>query len=78
MNYMIKNEEILGKMDNIYNDRVISTGNIIDEHKHILIIIKNNDDDFSSEDLYNYHALRIMKKSYKSRIINQDILKWKY
>ena len=64
-----QNEEILGKVDTISNDRVVSTGNPDDNH--MLIIIKNNDnpeeyDD--DEDIYEYHALRVMKKSHKQRL----------
>lgn len=65
------NEEMLTKMEMISNDRVIATDNEIDQH--MLIIIKNNDDpnDFDEDEIfYQYHALRVMKKSYKNRIIS--------
>ena len=69
-----QNEEILGKVDTISNDRVVSTGNPDDNH--MLIIIKNNDnpeeyDD--DEDIYEYHALRVMKKSHKQRLTAHKI-----
>lgn len=64
-----QNEEILGKVETISNDRVVSTGNVMDEH--MLIIVKNNDDpeEYDEDDeLFDYQVLRVMKKSYKSRI----------
>jgi FtsZ-binding cell division protein ZapB len=77
-----QNEEILNKVDTISNDRVVTTGD--SNNDHMLIIIKNNDnpEEFDEDDiLYDYHALRLMKKSYKQRLIghknrhpNMDIL----
>lgn len=64
-----QNEEILGKMDIISNERVVSTGNPNDDH--MLVIIKNNDDEDEydeDEDIYEYNALRVMKTSYRQRI----------
>jgi hypothetical protein len=65
-----QNEEILGKVDVISNDRVVTTGSETDEH--MLVIIKNNDDPEEYDEdtlLYEYHVLRVMKKSYKSRVM---------
>ncbi len=64
-----QNDEIIGKIDIISNDRVVSTGNPKD--RHMLVIIKNNDDPEEyddDEEIYEYHALRVMEKSYKSRL----------
>jgi len=65
------NEDISTKIDVISNDRVVSTGRELDEH--MLVIIKNNDDpeEYEEDDiLYEYHTLRVMKKSYKQRLIS--------
>jgi hypothetical protein len=65
-----QNEEISGKIDVISNDRVVA-GRKNDDH--MLIIIKNNDnpDEYDDdEDIYEYNALRVMKKSYKNRLID--------
>nr|AEX63343.1 putative KilA-N domain-containing protein [Moumouvirus Monve] len=64
-----QNEEILGKVDFISNERVVSTGSA--ENEHMLVIIKNNDDPEEYDDgekIYQYHALRVMKRSYKTRL----------
>ncbi|AGD93036.1 putative KilA-N domain-containing protein [Megavirus lba] len=64
-----QNEEILGKVDFISNERVVSTGS--SENEHMLVIIKNNDDPEEyeeDENIYQYHALRVMKRSYKTRL----------
>ena len=66
-----QNDEIINMIDTISNDRVISTGD--SNNNHMLVIIKNNDDpeDFEEEEeIYNYHALRVMKKSYKQRLFD--------
>jgi len=65
------NEDISSKIDVISNDRVVSTGRERDEH--MLVIIKNNDDpeEYDEADiLYEYHTLRVMKKSYRQRLIS--------
>src|SRR5271154_1630011 len=65
------NEDISSKIDVISNDRVVSTGRERDEH--MLVIIKNNDDpeEYDDDDiLYEYHTLRVMKKSYRQRLIS--------
>jgi hypothetical protein len=70
-----QNEEIKNKLDAVSNDRVIQ-GKKQDDH--MLIIIKNNDDDNDDDDddsdtIYDYHALRLMKKSYKQRLVEHQI-----
>jgi HEPN domain-containing protein len=68
-----KNEEILNKINEISNNEVVLTGNENDEHK--LIIIKNNDDPDDYDDdalIYEYQALRVMKKSINKRIIDHQ------
>ena len=65
-----QNEEIINKVDLISNDRVVTTGNF--KNDHMLVIIKNNDDpsEYDEDDvIYDYHALRVMKKSYNQRLI---------
>ena len=65
-----QNEEIINKVDFISNDRVVTTGNF--KNDHMLVIIKNNDDpsEYDEDDvIYDYHALRVMKKSYNQRLI---------
>ena len=65
-----QNEEIINKVDLISNDRVVTTGNF--KNNHMLVIIKNNDDvnEYDEDDIiYDYHALRVMKKSYNQRLI---------
>src|SRR5271154_666725 len=64
------NEDISTKIDVISNDRVVSTGRERDEH--MLVIIKNNDDpeEYDDDILYEYHTLRVMKKSYRQRLIS--------
>ena len=54
-----------------HKHRVVSTGD--SNNNHMLVIIKNNDDpeEFDEkEEIYNYHALRVMKKSYKQRLLD--------
>jgi hypothetical protein len=65
-----QNEEISGKIDVISNDRVVAG---LKSDEHMLIIIKNNDDPDEyddDEDIYEYSALRVMKKSYKNRLVD--------
>ncbi|UFX99905.1 KilA-N domain-containing protein [Megavirus baoshan] len=56
------NQDMLGKIDIISNDRVVK-GKSGDDH--IFVIIKNNDDpeEYGDDDeLYVYSAFRLMKK----------------
>lgn len=58
-----QNEEILRKVDVISNDRVISTGNPNDDWE-----------EFGDYDIiYDYHALRIMKRSYEKSVLAHQI-----
>ncbi|AGC01619.1 KilA N-domain protein [Acanthamoeba polyphaga moumouvirus] len=62
------NQDMLGKIDVISNDRVVK-GKTSDNH--MFVIVKNNDDPDEYEDdeeLYEYSAFRLMKKSYKIRM----------
>ncbi|AGD92862.1 putative KilA-N domain-containing protein [Megavirus lba] len=62
------NQDILGKIDVISNDRVVK-GRSSDDH--MFVIVKNNDDPNEydeDEDIYEYSAFRLMKKSYKIRM----------
>ncbi|AVL94489.1 putative KilA-N domain-containing protein [Moumouvirus australiensis] len=62
------NQDMLGKIDVISNDRVVK-GKTSDDH--MFVIVKNNDDPDEYEDdeeLYEYSAFRLMKKSYKIRM----------
>lgn len=64
-----QNEEILHKVDHISNDRVVRTGKVANDH--LLVILKNNDDpdDYDDDDtIYEYHALRVMRKSMNARL----------
>ena len=66
-----QNDEIINKIDMISNDRVVSIGD--PNNNHMLVIIKNNDDpeEYDNDEImYTYHALRVMKKSYKQRLID--------
>lgn len=66
-----QNEEILDKVYTISNDKVISTSNSKDIN--MFLLIKNNDDlkEYNEDTiLYEYHVLRVMKKSCKIRLIN--------
>jgi hypothetical protein len=77
-----QNEEILGKISVISNDRVISTEDPDDNH--MLIILKNNDeDDYDDSDedsdddtkvKYMYSALRVMKKTCKSTLERHKVI----
>ena len=64
-----QNDEILYKVERISNDRVVGTGNDLDTSMFVLI---KNYDDISEYDenkiIYDYHVLRVMKKSYETRI----------
>ena len=65
-----QNEEILHKVDHISNDRVVSTGRVANDH--LLVILKNNDDpdDYDEDEtIYDYHALRVMRKSKNARLV---------
>ncbi|AVL93475.1 putative KilA-N domain-containing protein [Megavirus vitis] len=62
------NQDMLGKIDIISNDRVVK-GKSGDDH--MFVIVKNNDDpeEYGDDDeLYEYSAFRLMKKSYKIRM----------
>ncbi|AVL94203.1 putative KilA-N domain-containing protein [Megavirus vitis] len=62
------NQDMLGKIDVISNDRVVK-GRSSDDH--MFVIVKNNDDPNEyddDEDIYEYSAFRLMKKSYKIRM----------
>nr|WBF70308.1 ankyrin repeat protein [Megavirus caiporensis] len=62
------NQDMLGKIDVISNDRVVK-GRSSDDH--MFVIVKNNDDPTEyddDEDIYEYSAFRLMKKSYKIRM----------
>lgn len=64
-----QNEEILHKVDRVSNDRLVSTGRVVNDH--LLVIIKNNDDEeeYDEDEIcYDYHALRVMRKSLKPRL----------
>jgi hypothetical protein len=63
-----KNKEILYKVDRISNNRVIGTGN--DYDISMFVLIKNYDIYEYDENkiIYDYHVLRVMKKSYETRI----------
>jgi len=65
-----QNEEILHKVDHISNDRVVRTSRITNDH--LLVILKNNDDpdDYDKDEtIYDYHALRVMRKSKNARLV---------
>lgn len=64
-----QNLETHGKLDAISNERVPHSGN--PKIENMLVIFKNNDDPDEyddDEDIYEYHAIRVMKKSYASTI----------
>ena len=69
-----QNMETHAKLDGACNERVPSIGK--KKYDHMLVIIKNNDNNTDDSDetdddeniKYNYHALRVMKKSYKNII----------
>ncbi|ANB51039.1 hypothetical protein [Powai lake megavirus] len=66
------NQDMLGKIDVISNDRVVK-GRSSDDH--MFVIVKNNDDPNEyddDEDIYEYSAFRLMKKSYKIRMSHWD------
>ncbi len=64
-----QNQDIENKLDTVTNDRVVPTYNKRDTH--MLIIIKNNADPDEYDDdeiIYDYYVLRVMKKSYSTRL----------
>lgn len=67
------NLDVSHKVEHISNDRVVSTGDAINDH--LLVIIKNNIDEEEYDDdelCYEYHALRVMRKSLKARLSNHN------
>lgn len=69
------NNDTNDKINRIVNDRVVPTGNKNDEP--VLVIIRNNIDINDYEDdepIYNYHVLRIMKRSMNSSIERHRII----
>jgi hypothetical protein len=64
-----QNLETHNKLGTISNERVPQSGN--PKHEHMLVIIKNNDDPDEydeDDDIYDYHVLRVMKKSYDNLV----------
>lgn len=68
-----QNLETHGKLNLIANERVPYSGN--PKHEHMLVIVKNNDDieEYDEDDeIYEYHVLRLMKKSYVASISKHE------
>jgi len=71
---LTQQEEILTKLENVANERVIGTGDERDDH--CMVLVKKNDeiDLDDDEENYEYHVVRGMKRSYRARVMKYGSL----